>query len=66
MHESGDIFDDEKKKPQIIIDYNKTKSGVDTMDKLVQTYTVKRQTRRWPVAIFYDMIDISALNAYII
>lgn len=66
MHDTGEICENEKNKPQIIIDYNNTKSGVDTMDKLVRTYTVKRQTRRWPVTIFYDTIDISALNAYII
>lgn len=66
MHESGDISNGDKQKPQMIIDYNQTKSGVDTMDKLVRTYTVKRQTRRWPMAIFYNMVDISALNAYVI
>ncbi|XP_071056574.1 piggyBac transposable element-derived protein 4-like [Onthophagus taurus] len=66
MHDIGKISNDKKKKPQIILDYNKTKSGVDTMDKLLRTYTVKRQTRRWPVTIFYNMIDVSALNAYII
>ncbi|KAF2891379.1 hypothetical protein ILUMI_14794, partial [Ignelater luminosus] len=65
MHDSGQISETEKKKPQMIIDYNKTMSGVDTMDKLVRTYTVKKQTQRWPVTVFYNMIDISALNAYI-
>ncbi|KAF2893121.1 hypothetical protein ILUMI_13052 [Ignelater luminosus] len=66
MHDSGQISETEKKKPQMIIDYDKTKSGVDIMDKLVRKYTVKRQTRRWPVTVFYNMIDISALNAYLI
>jgi hypothetical protein len=64
MHEIGEISEDKTKKPQMIIDYNRTKSGVDTMDKLVRTYTVRRQTRRWPVAVFYNIIDTSALNAY--
>ncbi|OQV20793.1 hypothetical protein BV898_05139 [Hypsibius exemplaris] len=31
----------------------------------VPTASVER-LRRWPMAFFYDMIDISALNAYII
>ncbi|KAF2882634.1 hypothetical protein ILUMI_23533 [Ignelater luminosus] len=38
MHDSGQISETEKKKPQMIIDCNKTMSGVDTMDKLVRTY----------------------------
>jgi hypothetical protein len=53
MHEIGEISEDKSKKAQMIIDYNRTKSGVDTMDKLVRTYTVKRQTRRMLVAVFF-------------
>ena len=56
----------ETKKPQMILDYNATKEGVDTADQLLHTYTVKRGTRRWPMVLFYNMIDVSALNAYII
>ncbi|KAF2902881.1 hypothetical protein ILUMI_03302 [Ignelater luminosus] len=66
VHDSGQISETEKKKMQMIIDYNKTKSGVDTMHKLARTYIVKRKTRRWSVTVFYNMIDISVLNAYII
>ena len=29
-------------------------------------YTVKRGTRRWPLCIFYGMVDISSINALII
>lgn len=54
------------KKPQIILDYNGTKGGVDTADQMLRMYTTKRMTRRWPMAIFYNMIDISALNAFIV
>lgn len=35
------------------------------MDQQVRTYSCKRQTRRWPMVIFYNMIDIAALNAFI-
>lgn len=66
MHNTYDIDNSLEKKPQIILDYNKTKGGVDTMDKMVRTYSVKRMTRRWPLIVFYNMIDISAMNAYII
>ncbi|KAF2903873.1 hypothetical protein ILUMI_02291 [Ignelater luminosus] len=66
MHDSSQISETEKKKLQMIIDYNKRMSGVDTMDKLVRTYTVKRQAKKWPVTVFYNMIDINVLNTYII
>lgn len=55
-----------KEKPEVILDYNKTKSGVDTMDKMTRTYSVKRMTRRWPLTVFYNMIDISVMNAFIV
>ena len=55
-----------EKKPHIILHYNKTKSGVDTMDQMTRCYSTKRMTRRWPMVVFYNMIDVSALNAYIV
>ena len=54
----------QKKKPDVIQFYNKTKGGVDTMDQMVSTYTCKRRTRRWPMVLWYNMLDIATLNAY--
>ena len=53
-----------KKKTEIITFYNKTKGGVDTTDQMVGTYTCKRQTQRWPMVLWYNIIDIATLNAY--
>lgn len=36
------------------------------MDKMLSAYTTKRKTLRWPLAMFYSMLDISALAAFII
>ena len=36
------------------------------MDRMVRKYTCKRMTRRWPVALFYNMIDVSAVNGFIV
>ena len=36
------------------------------MDQMVKTYTSKRMTRRWPMVLFYNLLDVSALNAFII
>lgn len=63
-------FDDKisniKNKPEIILFYNETKGGVDTMDKMLGQYTTKRKTNRWPLALFYNILDVAALSAYII
>jgi len=50
----------------MVLDYNASKAGVDTMDKMDRTYTSKRMTRRWPMVLFYNLLDVSALNAFII
>jgi len=54
---------DGEQKPEIINYYNKTKAGVDVLDKLVRAYSCKRSTRRWTVSLFFNVIDIAALNA---
>lgn len=55
-----------KKKPMAILDYNANKCGVDTMDQMLGTYACKRATKRWPLALFHNMVDIAALASYII
>ena len=51
------MHDDEKinevtGKPKVTMDYNKTKGGVDTIDKMCKTYNVARGTNRWPMVVF--------------
>ena len=66
MHEDAAIYSDDSKKPDIILFYNSTKGGVDTIDQMCRHYTAKPETRRWPMAVFYAMLNIEALNAYVI
>ncbi|XP_071054434.1 piggyBac transposable element-derived protein 4-like [Onthophagus taurus] len=66
-HHEHDIADEnEKFKPDIILAYNKTKSGVDVLDKLVREYSCKRNTRRWPLRLFLNLIDIACYNAFVL
>ena len=51
---------------EIITFYNRTKVGVDPMDKMLMTYTVKQKTSRWSLALFYNMLDVAALGPFII
>ena len=66
IHSQPEIESTSDQKPSIILFYNKTKGGVDTLDRTVRSYSIKRMTRRWLLVIFYTMIDISAINAFII
>ncbi|CAB3251546.1 unnamed protein product [Arctia plantaginis] len=66
MHSDASVGDDAKQKPEIIIFYNKYKAGVDTMDQMVRRYTSQRRSSRWPMALFFNMLDISSLASYII
>src|ERR1700761_4241299 len=66
MHNKQEIQVDDKAKPLMILDYYSTKTGVDTMDQIVHAYTAKRKTRRWPMALIYNMLHFIPLNAYVI
>ena len=67
MHLSGITFGKEPKKlPEVINFYNMTKGGVDCADQMIETYSSKFATRRWPVALFCNLLDIAALNAYVL
>ena len=65
-HYDKETEDTPPHKPKTILDYNRTKSGVDTMDQLVKNYSCKRISNRWPMAIFYWMLDVAAHNASVL
>jgi hypothetical protein len=44
--------------------YNSTKSGVATLEEKCRRYGTARRTRRWPMAIFFRILDIAIINAY--
>lgn len=54
-----------RRKPDVVLYYNATKGGVDAADERVGTYSVKYKCRRWHVIIFCNIIDLSALNAFV-
>ncbi|CAH2098380.1 unnamed protein product [Euphydryas editha] len=55
-----------KQKPEIITFYNRTKGGVDNVDKLIRSYDVSRNSRRWPLTLFFWMLNTAGINAKII
>lgn len=63
-HMNRNVASDEKQKPVMILDFNPTKFGVDLADQIIGTYSTKRKSNQWPVALFSYMLDTSALNGY--
>ncbi|XP_046663091.1 piggyBac transposable element-derived protein 1-like [Homalodisca vitripennis] len=53
-------------KPEIVLFYNSSKGGVDTVDKYKESYSTARVCNRWSMRIFYSLLDIGALNTFII
>ena len=66
MHKDAVLSTREDRKPQKVLDYNKTKGGVDNLDKVTASYSCRRMTARWPLVIFFNIIDVSAYNAFVI
>ena len=43
--------------------YNHTKSGSDNIDRMARLYNTKVASRRWPLQVFYYVLDFAAINA---
>ncbi|XP_072401593.1 uncharacterized protein [Diabrotica undecimpunctata] len=65
MHHD-DLLDGLTGKPDIIIDYNKSKGGLDLVDKMYAAYNYARATRRWPLVIFYSAMNVAGINSFVI
>lgn len=65
MHKNSSV-DKDSNIPEVVTFYNATKGGVDTLDQLCHTYTTARKSRRWPLRVFFGMLDQGAVNAMIL
>ena len=66
-HSSAEVdVRNEKRKPKMILDYNKTKGGVDSFDENIEEFTCRRKTARWPLLLYYNILDASAFNAFLL
>lgn len=65
MHQ-GSALQPNSSLPEIIHFYNQTKGGVDVFDQMCAHNSCSRKTKRWPLCLFYGMINSACLNAYII
>ena len=65
MHTSTACCDSPKKKPAIINFYNVNKVGVDVLDQMTRQYSTLSASFRWPLAVWANILDISAINTWI-
>lgn len=56
---------DPKMRPEMITDYNLGKGGVDQMDENLAEFSSVRKTARWPLLVFFNIIDVAANNSFI-
>ncbi|XP_019905285.3 activating transcription factor 7-interacting protein 1 isoform X1 [Esox lucius] len=66
VHPTVAISSGPKKKPETVTDYSHSKVCVDSLDQMAKLYSVKGGTRRWPVAVFYNLLDLAAINAHVL
>ncbi|KFM81026.1 hypothetical protein X975_23556, partial [Stegodyphus mimosarum] len=60
-----DPLSKEQLKPEMITFYNSTIDGVDTVDELCGTYSVSRKCCRWSLMVFFGLMNIAGINAFI-
>ncbi|CAD1469962.1 unnamed protein product, partial [Heterotrigona itama] len=60
------LRDNNRCTPEMIAYYNETKFGVDIVDQMAQKYTVKAASFRCPLQVFFNILDLAAINAWIL
>ena len=65
MHHD-DNFDVETSKPEIVMSYNAAKGKVDSMDQMSHAVITKRKTNRWPMLLFYNVLDLASIAALVV
>src|SRR5664279_3402526 len=67
MHNQPEVdTDSEARKPFAILDYNSTKGAVDSFDQQIGYYSCARKTNRWPMRLFYFIVDSACFNSSVV
>ena len=66
MHEAPNTDGTEKRKTLVINFYNKNKVGDNVFNQMTCKYTAHTSSRRWPLAVWTSILDIVALNSWIV
>jgi hypothetical protein len=65
LHTSNVVDESLEQKPLSILDYNQYKYPVDALDQMIYSFSTRRKVRRWPMTIFFHILDLIGVNAYI-
>ena len=52
--------------PNIVHFYNQTKGGTDEFDGMCKNYSTSRITNRWPLRLFYAILDQAGVNSHVL
>ena len=52
--------------PSAIGQYNKCMGGIDKMDMLIALHPCRFKVRRWPMKIFFHLLDLTLCNAWLL
>lgn len=66
LHSQPDVEESNRKKPLMILFYNKNKVGVDSVDQMLRLYSTHSASRRWPIGVWSNVLDIAVVNARVL
>lgn len=66
LHNCVSVGNDQKKIPETVAFYNSTKYWVVVLDQMPRKYSAKAGSRRWPVQVWYNILDVAAINSWIL
>ena len=65
MHNDNKV-DETTGLPEMILDYNATKAAIDWVDQLCHNYSIQKKIKCWPLAYFYNCLNIAGINSMVI
>lgn len=54
------------RRPKIVEFYNKNKGGIDIFDQLCKNYSTARNTKRWPLIVFFGLLNAAGVNSFVL
>ncbi|XP_026475643.1 uncharacterized protein LOC113389687 [Ctenocephalides felis] len=65
-HKFVKVENNDKRLPETVSYYNKTKFGVDMTDQMASKFSTKSKSCRWPLQVFFIIFDLAGINAWIL
>ncbi|GFW09261.1 piggyBac transposable element-derived protein 4 [Trichonephila clavipes] len=60
------LCNDRCEKPGLVTSYNTNMGFVDLSDRMANSYTFGRKTLKWTKKLFFHLLDLTVLNAFIL